>query len=51
MRKIKATGEGLSTDEDINIARFDGRIKAGKVAVFLVVAIKAGGFDIREELF
>ncbi len=50
MWEIKAAGEGLSADENVNMARFDVFVKISKILGFFVVAVKAGDFGIGKEL-
>lgn len=50
VRKVKAASEGLSADEDVDVAIFNRFVETGEIFVFIIIAVETSNFGIREEL-
>ncbi len=50
MRQIKAAGEGLGADEDVDFSRFDSTVEMGEAFVFLIVTVETSDFGSGEEV-
>lgn len=49
MRQVESASESLGANEDVNLARFNGLIKFGEAAGFLIITVKSGNFGLRKK--